>query len=109
MSVAGGSRTRSTSTLTFPLPHIGGTLAYKFGPKITGTLTALLFTLDLGDYGGTLVEADAMVSYQLSRHFGIGGGLKYFDLDLRDSLSGGGSAEFNYTFFGPGIFGYASF
>ena len=109
MPVLSGSVTESSSTLTFPLPHIGGSVAYKFGPKITGVLTGLIFTIDLGEYAGTLIEVDAMVSYQITKHFGIGGGAKYFDLNLQDNLSGGGSAEFDFSFIGPAFFVYGNF
>ena len=107
--VVGGSVTESTSTYTFPLPHVGGSMVYEFTPKLTGKLLLLGFALDLGDYNGSLIEADAFMAYQLSKHFGIGGGLKYFNLNLEANLSGGGHAEYDYQFFGPAIFGYATF
>jgi len=107
--VLAGSVTRSSSTLTLPLPHLGGSLGYEFTPKLAGKFTVLAFALDLGDYSGSLLEVDATMGYQLSKTFGIGGGLKYFNLNLQASQSGGGSAEFDYSFFGPTIFGYASF
>ena len=107
--VVGGSRTESSSTLTFPLPHLGGSLSYEFTPKLAGQLTVLAFALDLGDYSGTLIETNALLAYQPSKHFGIGGGLKYFNLNLQANLSRGGSAEYDFEFFGPAIFGYASF
>ena len=107
--VVAGSVTESSSTLTFPLPHLGGSLGYEFTPKLAGKLTVLAFALDLGDYSGSLLEVDATMAYQLSKYFGIGGGLKYFNLNLQASQSGGGNAEFDYSFFGPAIFGYASF
>ena len=105
----GRSRTESSSTLTFPLPHIGGSATYEFTPKLTGQLTLLIFALDLGDYSGSIVETDAFMAYQLSKHFGIGGGLKYFNLNLEAPLSRGGKVAYNYEFFGPSVFGYASF
>ena len=105
----GRTVTESTSTYTFPLPHIGGSMSYEFTPRLTGNLTLLGFALDLGDYSGTLIETDAFMAYQLSKHFGIGGGLKYFNLNLQANTSNGGHAEYNYQFFGPAIFGYATF
>ena len=105
----GRSRTESSSTLTFPLPHIGGSATYEFTPKLSGQVTLLVFALDLGDYSGSLLETDAFMAYQLTKHFGIGGGLKYFNLNLEANLSRGGSVAYNYKFFGPSVFGYASF
>jgi hypothetical protein len=105
----GKSHTDSTSTYTFPLPHIGGSMAYKFTPKLSGRLMLIGFALDLGDYSGHLIESDATIAYQLSKHFGIGGGLKYFNLNLQANTSNGGHAEYDYQFFGPAIFGYTTF
>ena len=107
--LVGRSRTDSSSTLTFPLPHLGGSLSYEFTPRLAGQLTLLAFALDLGDYSGSLIETDALMVYQLSKHFGIGGGLKYFNLNLQANSSGGGNVEYDYEFFGPTIFGYTSF
>ncbi len=103
-----GSSTESTSAFTFPLPHIGGSISYKFAPKWTAEFATLLFAIDLGDYSGSLVEVDARAAYQLSKHFGIGAGLKYFKLTVQAQKTSGG-AEFDYGFFGPAVFGYASF
>ncbi len=107
--VVGGSRTESSSTKTFPLPHLGGSLSYEFTPRLTGQLTQLAFALDLGDYSGSLIETDAFMAYQLSKYFGLGGGLKYFNLNLQANTSRGGNVEYDYEFFGPTIFGYTSF
>ncbi len=107
--VVGGSRTESSSTKSFPLPHLGGTLSYEFTPRLAGQLNVLAFALDLGDYSGSLIQTDAVMAYQLSKHFGLGGGLKYFNLNLQANTSRGGNVEYDYEFFGPTIFGYASF
>lgn len=107
--VAGGSVTESTSTHTIPLPHIGGSVVYQISPRWSTSFTALVFALEIDNYGGHLVEVDANVGYQLSKHFGIGGGLKYFNLYLEANADGGGGASFDYQFFGPAIFGYATF
>jgi hypothetical protein len=107
--IVSGSYTESTSTHTIPLPHIGGSLRYKISPRWSANLTLLAFALEIDDYGGSLVEVDATVGCQLSKHFGIGGGLKYFNLNLTANGDRGGGAEFDYAFFGPAIFGYATF
>ena len=107
--LAGGSRTESSSTYTFPLPHLGGSMSYEFSPRLAGNLTVLAFALDLGDYSGSLLEVNAIMAYQLSKHFGLGGGLKYFNLNLQANLSRGAKVEYDFEFVGPTIFGYASF
>lgn len=103
-----GTQTESTSTFTFPLPHIGGEFVYEFAPRWVAKFTLLGFYLEVSDYTGFLLEVDGGISYQLSKHFGIGGGIKYFNLNLQAQKTAGG-AEFDYQFLGPAIFGYASF
>jgi hypothetical protein len=103
-----GTSTESTSAITFPLPHIGASLDYKFAPRWTAQFMVLAFALDLNEYSGSLIEVDAGVNYQLSKHFGIGGGLKYFNLNLQAQKSGAG-AEFDFQFLGPAIYGLAIF
>ena len=107
--VVGRSVTESTGRKILPLPHLGGSLAYEFTPKLAGKLTVLAFALDVGEYSGSLLEFDAFMAYQLSKRFGIGGGLKYFNLDVQYDKTGGGKAKHDYEFFGPALFGYASF
>lgn len=103
-----GTQTESTSTYTFPLPHLGGEFSYEFAPRWALQLKLLAFALELSDYEGTLIEADGSVAYQLTEHFGLGAGIKYFNLNLRAKRSGGG-AEFDYQFLGPAVFGYIPF
>jgi len=70
--------------------------------------TPLAFALDLGGHRGSLIELDAMVGYQPSKHFGLGAGFKYFNLNLQahtDRVTAG----YEYQLFGPAIFGYAIF
>jgi hypothetical protein len=69
--VLAGSVTESSGTYTFPLPHLGGSLSYEFTPRLAGNLTVLAFALDLGDYSGSLLEVNALMAYQLSKHFGL--------------------------------------
>lgn len=107
--VAVGSASEESSSKTFPLPHLGGSMDYEFTPKLAGKLTLLAFALDLGNYRGSLLEADAFMAYRLSKHFGIGGGIKYFNLNVESDKSGGRNFEYELEFIGPAIFGYVSF
>lgn len=106
--VVSGSSTESSSTYTFPLPHIGGEIAYKLTPRWTAQFSMLLFALDLGDYSGSLFQFDALASYQFTKHFGFGAGLKYFNLDL-EAETDRVSAGYDYEFFGPAVFVYTNF
>jgi hypothetical protein len=103
-----GTQTESTSTITLPLPHLGGQISYKFSPRWAAQFTVLAFALKIDEYSGSLLEVDGTVAYQLTKNFGIGTGIKFFNLNLQADTSRA-SAEFNYQFLGPVIFGYASF
>jgi len=110
VQIAGGTTApESTSTHTIPLPHFGGSVAYKISPRWSTSFTALAFALQIDNYGGPLVEMNANLAYQVSKHFGIGGRLKYFNLYLEANGDGGSGASYDYEFFGPAIFGYATF
>ncbi len=104
LSPSGGG----SGTLTFPLPHLGGSISYKISPRWTAQASVVGFALELNEYSGSLLQVDAGASYQLSKNFGIGTGLKYFNLNLQTKDTGG-AAEFDYQFFGPAVFGYATF
>jgi len=97
------TETKHGGNLVLPLPHIGGYYNYAFTPKLTGTVSVLAFYLDVGDVRGGLLEVDGALHYKLTKHFGIGGGLKYFDVavvDSTDSFRG----EFDLRFLGPSLF-----
>jgi len=51
-------------------------------PRLTGTATLMAFALKAGKIDGNLVEANLALQYQVTQHFGIGGGLKSFFLDV---------------------------
>ena len=106
--VAGGTYTQSSSTYTFPLPHIGTSVTYKIAPRWTTQFTLLAFYLDTGDYDGSLVQVDATAAYQISKSFGLGAGLTYFNLRLNGDV-GRAEANYDFEFFGPAIFGYTTF
>ena len=89
--------------IVLPLPHIGGYYSYAFTPKLTGSVNVYAFYLDVGDVRGSLVEVDGALHYKLTKHFGIGGGLKYFDLDVVDSTDSF-RGEFELRFLGPTLF-----
>ena len=81
---------------------------YKPSPRWTLGVTLLGFAMDVDQYSGYLVEADGLAAYQVSKNFGIGAGLKYFRLNLEANGSRG-SAEYDFEFYGPTVFGYVTF
>jgi hypothetical protein len=89
--------------IVLPLPHIGGFFSYAITPTLTGSVNVLAFYLDVGDVRGGLLEVDGTLHYKLTKHFGIGGGLKYFDLDVVDSTDSF-RGEFELRFLGPTLF-----
>jgi hypothetical protein len=106
--VASGTYTASSSTYTFPLPHIGTSFTYKIAPRWTTQLTLLAFYMDIGDYSGSLIQVDANAAYQITKNFGIGAGLTYFNLRL-SGMTDRAQADYDFEFFGPAIFGYTTF
>ena len=102
-----GTFTESSSTITLPLPHLGAQYSYEFGPRWALQVRAMAFALQIGDYRGSLIEIDGTAAYQLSRNFGIGAGIKYFNLNVERTATR--VADFEYEFLGPTIFGYANF
>ena len=107
LTIGGTAFTNSAATeggdLVLPLPHIGGYYSYAFTPKLTGSVNVLAFYLDVGDVRGGLLEVDGTLHYKITKHFGIGGGLKYFDLDVVDSTDSF-RGEFELRFLGPTLF-----
>ena len=104
----GGTYTESSSTYTFPLPHVGASLTWKVAPRWTTQFTALAFYMKAGDYEGSLVQLDATAGYQITKNFGLGAGLTYFNLRL-DGTTNRVHAEYDFDFFGPAVFGYTTF
>jgi hypothetical protein len=94
---------KEKADIVLPLPHIGGFFNYAITPKLTGSVSVLAFYLDVGDVRGGLVEVDGTLHYKVAKHFGIGGGLKYFDLDVVDSTDSF-RGEFELRFLGPTLF-----
>jgi hypothetical protein len=103
-----GVSTAAQADETTAEKKFGSLLDSKFNIALGGFFPRVDSTFSLNaPNGSSLVEVDAHVAYQASKHLGIGGGLKYFNLFLE--ANGGGGASYDYRFFGPAIFGYAAF
>ena len=59
--------------------------------------------LEIGDTRGCLIEADAGVQYQISQDFGIGGGIKWFFLDVRKDETERVDVEWDFDLVGPAV------
>jgi len=106
--VAEVTHTESTSSVTFPLPHLGFIYNRKLTPRLTGNVTMLGFGLEVGNFSGYLIEIDGTLSYQLTKHLGIGGGAKYYNVNVT-SKSASGNNQFDMQFIGPTIYLYGTF
>jgi hypothetical protein len=91
-----------------PLPTIGLYGAYAFDSKwlLSGRLD--YFSLNYGDYDGSLVNVSAGVDYRFTRNFGIGVAYRYIDYDVtvtKSKFNGG----VEYKFSGPVVYVNTSF
>lgn len=91
-----------------PLPTIGVYGAYAFTPRwlLSGRLD--YFSLNYGDYDGSLLNFNAGVDYRVTRNFGVGLGFRRVDYDVTATKTNY-NGNVNYKFTGPMIYGVASF
>lgn len=88
----------------FPLPHFGVGINYALTPQLIGNAMVKGFVLEVGDTYGRLIEANVGVQYQLRKNFGIGGGVKWFFLDVVVDETERADVKMEFDFFGPSIF-----
>lgn len=101
--IEAGSSVTEGGAIGAPLPHIGFSFNYAITPKLLARAQALLFDVSIEQYSGYLSDVGFDFAYTPIKHFGFGGGLRYFDLRLEADetrLSG----EFNYRYWGPSIY-----
>lgn len=87
-----------------PLPHFGLGINYAFKPQLIGYAMAKGFALEIGDTYGRLVEANVGVQYQMKKNFGIGGGVKWFFLDIVEDENQLVDVNMDFDFFGPAVY-----
>jgi hypothetical protein len=108
MPIAGGVEVDEGGAISAPLPHLGMSFSYGITPKLIGRIQMLGFALSVGDYSGLLVDSGIDIAYSPWKHFGFGGGVRYFNLRLeadKERLDG----EFDFDYWGPTLFIVASF
>ena len=88
----------------FPLPHFGVGMNYALTPRLIGTAMVKAFAMEIGDTYGSLVEANLGVQYQVNEKFGIGGGFKWFFLDVVEDEGEFVDVKMEFDFFGPAIY-----
>ena len=87
-----------------PLPHFGLGINYALTPRLTGHAMAKGFALEIGDTYGRLIEVDIAAQYQLGKNLGIGGGVKWFFLDVVEDETARVDVNLDFDFFGPAVF-----
>lgn len=104
---ASGIAARRADALA-PLPTIGLYGAYAFTPKWLLSGRVDYFSLNYGDYDGSLSNFTAGVDYRFTRHFGAGLAYRYikYDVDVNKTNFNG---NVNYKFSGPMFYAVASF
>ncbi len=90
------------------LPNIGAYGNHAFSSKWLVSGRVDWISANIGDYDGTLWNAQASVQYQVSDHFGIGLSYRYLSLDLEeDSRKRRWDIDIDYS--GPMLFITANF
>ena len=95
--------------ITYPLPHVGAFFAYSLTPDISTQLDLLLFRIEVAGIKGTLTEANATIHIQVAKNFGLGTGFKFYRFSLEDTGFSDRDSRFDYDFYGPVLYGSASF
>ena len=83
-------------------------LVSPWDPRST-QLDLLLFKIEVAGIKGSLVESNATLHYQFASNFGVGAGLKFYRFRLEDTEFSDKDSRFDYDFFGPVLYGSASF
>jgi len=97
-----------SESVTAPLPHFGAAFNYAFTPTLGMRFQVLGFALEINDIDGSLIEIDADLIWQPWEHFGLGAGLRYFNVNIEAKKSGR-KAEFDFEYYGPAIYGIVTF
>jgi hypothetical protein len=99
----GGSTGTEAEDVTAPLPHLGGAFSYAITPNIAASINLIGFSIELDDIEGSLIEADADITWHPWRHFGIGTGVRYFRTDVK-STGSDLNGKFKFEYFGPVVY-----
>ena len=98
-----GVNEQNAFDITAPLPVVGLNLKIALTPRLFLYQKLDLMYLSIGEFSGSIVDADLGLEYQITKHLGIGGGWHVFDLkiDAQDDSYPGidpiGKVEFFYS------------
>ncbi|MCP3866974.1 MAG: hypothetical protein GY703_02540 [Gammaproteobacteria bacterium] len=98
----------ASTDLTAPLPNIQLFGTYAFTPKLFADGSLSYFSLDYDKYDGSLIAATVSLEYRLTKHFGVGLGYNYVNMNL-DIDKSGEKNEYDLDYTGPKVFLSAGF
>ena len=94
--------------VTAPLPHFGGNFGYAFNEKFGVNLHIVGLALEVNDIDGSIVDAGATLDYHFTDNFGVGAGVRYFNVDVEardDDLTG----KFEFEYLGAVVYASVAF
>jgi len=72
-----------STSITAPLPMIGGRLVYRLSSKWKILAASDIFFFNRDSQEGQLNDTNILIEYKASDHFSVGGGINHFALDLQ--------------------------
>jgi len=73
--------TTSKASASLPIPNVGAVYQYSPSAKWLLALRADWFSATVGDYSGGIWNVMTTANFQIGKHFGIGAGYQFFQLD----------------------------
>jgi opacity protein-like surface antigen len=101
-------RQNQKRTFLAPMPTVGVFGTYEVTPKVILTGRADYLSLDVGDYDGSILNAQAAIAYKVTDMIEIGAAYRYVDYGL-DVDKSRYTASVDYDFSGPAVFIRAGF
>jgi len=101
--VGSGVQIAEAADATVPLPTIGLSGTWAIDPQWRLGATAQFFSLNYGDYDGSLFNGSVSAEYRLNRNFALGAGYTVYDYNL-DATKDKFRGSFDYQFAGPMLY-----
>lgn len=95
-----GAELEEEAKATLPIPVFNFGMRYNFTKRIRMLGSQELFGVRVGDYSGRLSNSRILAEFDLTRHFGIGGGIERYNLEADvETTDFNGSFDSSYTGF----------
>jgi hypothetical protein len=83
---------------TVPIPLLNFGMRYNFSKRLRMLVRQEMFGIRIGDYSGRLSDTRILAEYGITKHFGFGGGLERFSLQVdAEGENFNGSYDSSYT------------